>query len=217
MPKDIRQLLLRRIGPFRNPRFYEWFFTKTPLATLRARDEEVIFGSLGKVIKPDHSVLEVGPGPGNYTVPVAHRCKDMVAIDPSPKMLQYLRKRLTREGLTNVETRPGRLPDGLEAPKKFDGVLTISVLLYLEEIEESLRALASTLKPGGWAIFNVALDTTEGRIYNALTGPVSGRRKNLLSLEETIDFAEKAGLRVQETTPTGFSRGGLTLVVRAVA
>jgi SAM-dependent methyltransferase len=198
-----------------DPHIYEWYFG-TPLgAAIRAREEDATLDWLRTVMKPDHLVLEAGSGTGNYTVPVARRCERTIAVDSSPEMLRYLRERLAREGLANVETRLGRLPDLSKTPEKFDGVLAIGVLNYVEGLEESLRALVSTLKPDGWAIFNVPVATVEGRIY-ALAEIVSRRRVNILSPEEITSLAERVGLRVEMTAPAGLSRGGLTLMVGAI-
>jgi 2-polyprenyl-3-methyl-5-hydroxy-6-metoxy-1,4-benzoquinol methylase len=184
-------------------------------AAIRAREEEAVFRFLEVVMEPYHSILEVGCGTGNYTVPVARRCAKMVAIDASPEMLQYLRERLLREGLANVETRLGQLPDGLKTPKKFDGTLAVGVLNYVEDLEEALRSLTSALRPGGWTIFNVPLLNTEGRIY-VLTEMLNRRRINILSLEKIIALAERVGLQVEMTVPAGLSQDGLTLVVGAI-
>lgn len=201
-----------------DPHLYERYFGTLLGAAIRAREEEAVYGFLGRVLEPCHSVLELGCGTGNYTVPVARRCADMVAIDSSPEMLQYLRERLLREGLTNVDTRSGRLPDGLVTTpgERFDGTLVIGTLNYTPYLEESLRALASALKPGGWAVFNVPLLTLEGSIY-ALSELLNRRPVYILSPEEIVCLAERAGLRVEKTAAAGLSRGGLTLVVEAVA
>lgn len=198
-----------------DPRFFERYFTSPLGATIRAREEEAVYDFLGSVMQPHHSVLEVGCGTGNYTIPVARRCADVLAVDSSPEMLEYLRERVPREGLSNVQVRPGRLPDGLEEEAGgFDGALVVGVLNYAEDLEESLRALVPVLKPGGWVVFNVPVTTIEGGIY-ALTELLNRRRAFLLSPEEIVASARKAGLRVQSTDTAGLSRGGLTLVVGA--
>jgi SAM-dependent methyltransferase len=100
------------------PSLYEWFFSKTRRGTaLRAREEEIVYEMLATILEPDHSVVEFGSGTGNYTVPVARRCAGVVAIEASEEMHGYLRERLYREGLANVETRPGRMEDG-EVPSR---------------------------------------------------------------------------------------------------
>jgi hypothetical protein len=90
----------------------------------------------------------------------------------------------------------------------------IGVLDYVEGLEESLRALVSALKPGGWTVFNVTITTVEGRIY-ALQELVGRRQINSRSPGEITALAEGVGLQVEKTAPAGLSLGGLTLVVGA--
>jgi precorrin-6B methylase 2 len=215
--KDVRKLWFHPAEEGWNPRLFERYFG-TPLgAAIRAREEEAVYDFLGTVLEPGQSVLEVGSGTGNYTVPVARRCSEMVAIDSSPEMLQYLQKRLLQEGILNVKTGTGRLPDKLGAePGRFDGALLVGVLNYTEYFAESLRALVSALKPGGWIVFNVPLLTTlEGRIYS-FSELVARRRVYPLSPADILATTEKAGLKVEHTAPAGLSRNGLTLVVGAM-
>lgn len=195
-----------------NPHAFEWYFGTSLGRAIRAREERAVFDLLGTVMEPRHSVLEVGCGTGNYTLPVARRCARTVAVDSSAEMLGYVRERLDQGGLTRVETLRASLPEGLGALGMFDGVLAVGVLNYVENLDESLRAIASALRPGGWAIFNVPVSTWEGRIYE-LQELFGRRRINLLSPEEAIARTESAGLRVRTTIPAGLSRGGLTLVV----
>ena len=70
-------------------------------------------------------------------------------------MLRYTRERLDREGLFGVETRLEQLPAGPEPEGGFDGALAIVVLNYVRDIEGALKMLVSSLKAGGWAVFNV--------------------------------------------------------------
>lgn len=199
-----------------DPVSYEWYFATILGSTIRTREERAVYEFLGTVMERHHSVLEVGCGTGNYTAPVARRCAKVVAIDSSPEMLGYLRERLDREGLANVEARLGHLPDGLGAPEEFDGVLAVGVLNYVEDLEASLHALTSALEPGGWAIFNVPLTTVEGRIY-ALSELANRRRVHLYSPQDISTVARKAGLRTTATALAGLGPGGLSLVVGAVA
>lgn len=213
--RDARKTWFRPVEAGWNPRFFERYFGTRVGATIRSREEEAVYDFLGGVLRPRHKVLEVGCGTGNYTVPVAQRCAEVIALDSSPEMLQYLRERLLRQGLSNVEARPGRLPNQLGArPGEFDGALVVGVLNYTEDLEESLRALAAALKPGGWAIFNVPVTTVEGGIY-ALSEILHRRWAYLLSPNEILDRTIKAGLRVDYTATAGLSRAGLTLIVGA--
>jgi SAM-dependent methyltransferase len=197
-----------------DPRLYEWFFDTLLGGALRAAEEATIYDFLDGVLERTHSVLEVGCGTGNYTIPVARRCARTVAVDASPEMLRYTRERLEGEGLFGVETRLGRLPAGAGPEGSFDGALAIGVLNYVRDTEGALKALVSSLKAGGWAIFNVPARSAEGRIY-ALAEFVNRRRIYLYSLPEIVGLGERMGLRVEVAATAGLSRGGITVVVGA--
>ena len=201
-----------------NPYLFEWYFRKTAMGrSIRAREEEVVFNFLGTAMKPYHSIVEIGSGTGNYTVPVASRCARVVAVDSSPEMLRYLRERCRRERLSNIDLRLGHLPKDLGGSESFDGVLAIGVLNYVESLEDSLHTLSSILKPGGWAVFNVPVSTLEGRLYVLEEVLSSRRRINILSLEEMSRLTERAGLRVRATAPAGLSKGGLSCFLLATS
>jgi ubiquinone/menaquinone biosynthesis C-methylase UbiE len=212
--KDAPQLWFRPDHTGWNPRLYEWFFDTVLGGALRAREELTIFDFLGDALERNHSVLEVGCGTGNYTVPVARLCARTVAVDASPEMLRYTRERLDREGLSRVETRLERLPGGLGPTQSFDGALAIGVLNYIEDIEAALRSLVSSLKPGGWTVFNVPARSLEGRVY-AVAEFFNRRRIYLYSVPQIVTLAKKMGLRIEATATAGLSQGGITVVVGA--
>lgn len=210
---DLGERWFRSGGAGWYPGLYEWFFSKTRRGTiLRTREEEVVYEMLTTVLKPGHSVIEFGSGTGNYTVPLARRCAGMVTVEISEEMNTYLRDRLLQEGLTNVEVRQGRVEDG--AAGKFDGALAMGPFFYVRDIEDGLRALASSLKSGGWVIFGAPLPTTEGRIF-AVNETLARRRVYLRPSRETLEAVERAGLKVERTGTVGTSREGLTLVIQA--
>jgi SAM-dependent methyltransferase len=199
-----------------NPHLFEWYFRRTPIGrSLRAREEEVVIGFLVTVLRPHHSVLEIGSGTGTYTLVVASRCAELVAVDSSPEMLRYLRERCHYANLDNLDLRLGHLPGGLGVSKRFDGVLAVGVLNYVEPLEESLHTLSSILKPGGWAIFNLPLTTSEGRLHALDELLLHRRRINIISVEEMIGLTEGVGLKVQATAPAGLSKGGMTCFLLA--
>lgn len=198
-----------------HPGLYEWFFGSTRRGSLlRAREEKVIYDFLESVLRPDHTILEFGPGTGNYTVPLARRCAKMVAVEPSETMQRCLQRRLDREDLTNVEIRSGYLQDPIDTTEKFDGVLAIGPLFYIRDLTEGLLALTAAVKAGGWSIFAVPLLTAEGR-FQVLSELAARRRIYLRSPEETVALAEGIGLKVERSDTVGTSKRGLSLLVQA--
>ncbi|NTV89748.1 MAG: class I SAM-dependent methyltransferase [Clostridiales bacterium] len=49
-------------------------------------------------------LLDIGCGPGSYSIPLAGRFRKVVALDPSEGMLSILRERAASMGITNIET-----------------------------------------------------------------------------------------------------------------
>lgn len=51
---------------------------------------------------PSWSVLEIGPGPGVMTIPLARRVRSVTAIEPSSSMIRLLNGHVTENNLGNV-------------------------------------------------------------------------------------------------------------------
>ena len=62
-------------------------------------------------LRPDESVLEIGPGLGVLTVELVARARRVVAIEKDPRLCQYL-----RDHLDGVELIEGDAVDVLEQP-----------------------------------------------------------------------------------------------------
>ncbi len=99
-------------------------------------------------LQEDHKVLEIGPGPGYFSLPVAEMLKKgkLVLLDIQQEMLDMSRKRLEKKNITNVEYK---LCDGKKLAlenKSFDRVFMVTVIgeidnkdLYLKEINRILK------------------------------------------------------------------------------
>ena len=197
------------------PSVYEAWFRWNPYqAELRAREQRAVMGAVDEVLCPGDRVLEVGAGSGHYTVPIARRCGELVATDSSQTMLEYLTKRAARANLTNVVTSVAALPAlGVERDA-FDGALAVGVLNYVEDLDACLSALAAAVRPGGWVVFTVPLDSFGGRIYRA-TELLSRHRVWLHTPETVSTAADRTGLSVSRFARAGFTKSGLTLATLA--
>lgn len=198
-----------------DPRGHEFYFSRTRTGRAsRARETRAVVPLLRAVLRPDDRVLDVGSGTGYYTIPIARYCAAVDAVDVEPAMRAFLRKRLEREGLTNVTVRAGRLPGQLGAPESFDGALSMGVLQYMPDLDIALGSLAAVVKPGGWLVWSVQMSTLEGRVY-WLTEVLSRRRAYLRSPAEVTAAAARVGLCVDRMATAGITRQGLTLVAQA--
>ena len=107
-------------------------------------------------IKDDSQVLEVGPGPGYFSLPFAQKITrgTLTLADIQPEMLNYAKKRLTKAGLTNTayyQCHGDRfdLPDAY-----FDIIFLVTVIGEVENQEAYLREFRRLLKPGGLLSFS---------------------------------------------------------------
>lgn len=64
---------------------------------------------------PQATVLDVGSGPGRFSLALAPHVAEVVAVDPSQAMLRILEREVGRRRLDNVRTVPGRFED-VDAP-----------------------------------------------------------------------------------------------------
>ena len=98
------------------------------------------------------SVADIGAGAGWFTIQLARRVGPngkVFAQDVQRQMLEAIRRRVSREGLQNVETRLGagsnpNLPTG-----GLDAVLVVDVYPEVDDRVAFLRNLAAALKRNG--------------------------------------------------------------------
>jgi 2-polyprenyl-3-methyl-5-hydroxy-6-metoxy-1,4-benzoquinol methylase len=63
--------------------------------------------ALAALVGPDDSVIDVGAGGGRLAVPLAARCREVVAVEPSPSMRAVLAEEVAREGIANIRIVAG--------------------------------------------------------------------------------------------------------------
>lgn len=111
-------------------------------------------GGLLEILDPvaGEHMLEVGPGTGYYTLPVAARLGPtglLEILDVRRSFLDHTVRRARRRGLTNVVPTLG---DGITLPypdRCFDAAFAITVLGEIPDPEAALGELHRVLKPGG--------------------------------------------------------------------
>lgn len=97
------------------------------------------------------TVVDIGAGTGQFTLPAAARFARVIAVDVSPAMLGLLRRRAAERGLANVAcVRAGFLSYEHAGPPA-DAVHTRHALHQLPDFWKvmALRRIAAMLRPGG--------------------------------------------------------------------
>ncbi len=101
---------------------------------------------------PGERLLEVGPGPGYYTIEVAQSLEpggQLDLLDIQPEMLEQVKSKVEAEGVTNVVASVG---DAQKLPfedNSFDGAFLVTVLGEIPDQDAALRELSRVIRPGG--------------------------------------------------------------------
>jgi len=101
-------------------------------------------------------VLELGPGPGFFSVEIARRLTGgrLELFDVQPEMLEKARHQLQQAGLSDVGFTVGQASDGLPFPhNSFDVAFLAAVIGEVPDKQSCLHALGQVLKPGGRLVF----------------------------------------------------------------
>jgi ubiquinone/menaquinone biosynthesis C-methylase UbiE len=116
------------------------------------------------VLRPQvgQRILEIGPGTGHFTLPVARAVGPdgrVDALDLQQEMLDELGRRATREGVANVVPRQGDARSLPYEDASFDAVFLVTVLGEIPDQDAALREIGRVLKPGGRLVSGeIALD-----------------------------------------------------------
>ncbi len=117
---------------------------------IRQRYMQPVFDRIG--FQPGETVLELGPGPGLFTLEAARRLGPeghLIAVDIQPEMIALLEQRIQEAGLTNIETHVASAHDLPLPDASLDRAFLITVLSEIPNPPRALAELHRTLKPGG--------------------------------------------------------------------
>lgn len=81
------------------------------------RTDDEILNRLRAFSDPDTTWLDIGAGAGRYALPLALISERVIAIDPSPSMVETLQEQTAEHGIDNIETHHLRWPEGAEQLK----------------------------------------------------------------------------------------------------
>jgi ubiquinone/menaquinone biosynthesis C-methylase UbiE len=102
-------------------------------------------------IRPGDRVLEVGPGPGAFTVDAARRVGPggrIVAVDIQPEMIAQVEARVRGAKLSNVEAHVASAYDLPLDDDSVDRAFLVTVLPEIPDRDRALVELRRVLKPG---------------------------------------------------------------------
>jgi ubiquinone/menaquinone biosynthesis C-methylase UbiE len=122
-----------------------WVEAPHPLIT-RARLREALSPS------PGERLLEIGPGTGYYSLPVAESLGpdgSLQIFDLQQEMLDHTIQAAGRRGLHNVVATQGDAHSLPYPTDSFDGAFLVTVLGEIPDQDRALRELHRVIRPGG--------------------------------------------------------------------
>jgi len=107
------------------------------------------FGHLLLRILPPLTVADLGSGEGLLSELLARRCKKVIAVDNSEKIVAFGAAKAKRNNLKNLEFRLGDLQNPPLEPESVDLVILSQALHHAQEPARAIRSAGRILKPGG--------------------------------------------------------------------
>lgn len=103
-----------------------------------------VFKELKKIIDEvtPQSILEIGPGYGNYTLRLSKECTSLTLVDISKDILNYLEEKCIRNGIDNVTYINSKIED-LKIDEGFDLVFAYNCFYRVLDIKDVLYKMVS--------------------------------------------------------------------------
>jgi ArsR family transcriptional regulator len=110
------------------------------------------FGHLLLRILPSLVVADLGAGEGLIAELLARRCKRVIAVDNSEKIVEFGAAKARKNNLKNLEFRLGDLQNPPIVPDSMDLVILSQALHHGQDPAQAIVAAHRILKPGGQAM-----------------------------------------------------------------
>ena len=107
------------------------------------------FGQMLLRVLPPVVVADLGAGEGLLSELLARRCKKVIAVDNSEKIVAFGAAKAKKNGLKNLEFRLGDLQAPPIDPQSVDLIVLSQALHHAKEPDKSIAACHRILKPGG--------------------------------------------------------------------
>jgi ArsR family transcriptional regulator len=107
------------------------------------------FGQLLLRLLPPVTIADLGSGEGLLSELLALRCRSVIAVDNSEKIIAFGAAKARKAGLNNLEFRLGDLESPPIDPGSVDVVILSQALHHAQNPERAIRSAQEILKPGG--------------------------------------------------------------------
>lgn len=122
--------------------------------------------------RPGERLLEIGPGTGYYSLPVAERIAPdggrLYLVDVQGEMLEHTMRRAGERGVENLSPAQADARWLPHPDRAFDAAFLVTVLGEVPDQEEALREIARVVRPGGRVVVGELLGDPHYVPYAAL-------------------------------------------------
>jgi ubiquinone/menaquinone biosynthesis C-methylase UbiE len=134
-------------------------------------------------------VMDYGTGTGNIALRIVPHVRRIIAVDSSKGMLDVLREKLSRTGITTVEIQEWSIGQDTALLPRFDVIMSSMTMHHVRDIAGAARAFYTLLLPGG-RIAIADLDSDNGEFHEApgIAEHDGIDRKNLQQVFEQAGF-----------------------------
>lgn len=159
------------------------------------RAGDAVLDALLELARPDETWLDIGAGAGRYALPLALRVREVLAVDPSPAMLDGLRAAMVEHGIHNVRVQEGRWPDAAQPDLAGDVALIVQVGYDVEGMGAFLDAMEAAARR---LCVAVLMDRSPAAAADGFWPPVHGmQRVPLPALPELVALLRARGRQPQ--------------------
>jgi ubiquinone/menaquinone biosynthesis C-methylase UbiE len=103
-------------------------------------------------LEQGQDVLEVGPGPGYFTIPAAEIVGEkghITALDVNLAAVEYLKRKVSKHGTRNVDVRLANACSTALTENSLDVAFLFGVIHAFPKLDELLSEMHRVLKPNG--------------------------------------------------------------------
>jgi ubiquinone/menaquinone biosynthesis C-methylase UbiE len=154
-------------------------------------------------LSPGHDVLEIGCGTGTTALKLADAARHILATDISPQMIRIGEEKARESGIANVDFLAATVEDTRLDCRTFDAVLAFNLLHLVEDLDGTLRRVASLMKPGAHFISKTVCLAGQGWYFKPMISVMQAFGKapcvNFLTIDGLERAIESAGFEILET------------------